>query len=147
MKSKDFQALLLRAAVVAMAVDGEVAEAEKQELARVANSTAYFLGFDHAALLPDLLADGLNTVDGAVAGLVEAVAQAQLNDQQESVLLDVLLRVIEADEVVLPAERELLRALRPVLHLPDALLLGRFPRLLGYLMSDGEEQILRPMAD
>ena len=147
MKSKDFQALLLRAAVVAMAVDGEVAEAEKQELARVANSTAYFLGFDHAALLLDLLADGQNTVDGAVAGLVEAVAQAQLNDQQESVLLDVLLRVIEADEAVLPAERELLRALRPVLHLPDALLLGRFPRLLGYLMSDGEEQILRPMAD
>ena len=147
MKSKDFQALLLRAAVVAMAADGEVAEAEKQELARVANSTAYFLGFDHAALLLDLLADGQNTVDGAVAGLVEAVAQAQLNDQQESVLLDVLLRVIEADEVVLPAERELLRALRPVLHLPDALLLGRFPRLLGYLLSDGEEQILRPMAD
>lgn len=147
MKSKDFQALLLRAAVVAMAADGEVAESEKQELAQVANSTAYFLGFDHAALLPNLLADGENTATGAVERLVEAVAQAQLNDQQESVLLDVLLRIIEADDVVLPAERELLRALRPVVHLPDALLLGRYPRLLGYLMSDGEEQILRPVAD
>lgn len=147
MKSKDFQALLLRAAVVAMTVDGEVAEAEKQELARVANSTAYFLGFDHAALLPNLLADRENTAAGAVARLVEAVVAAQLNDQQESVLMDVLLRVIEADEVVLPTERELLRALRPMLHLPDALLLGRFPRLLGYLMSDDGEQVLRPMAD
>ncbi len=143
MKSKDFQALLLRAAVVAMAADGEVAETEKQELARVANSTAYFLGFDHTALLPDLLADEKNTAAGAVARLAEAVAAAQLNDRQESALLDVLLRVIEADEVVLLAERELLRALRPVLHLPDALLLGRYPRLLGYLMSDGEDQVLK----
>jgi tellurite resistance protein len=143
MKSKDFQALLLRAAVVAMAADGEIAESEKQELAQVANSTAYFLGFDHSKLLPDLLADEDNTSADAVARLVEAVAQAQLNDQQESILLDILLRVIEADEVVMPAERELLRALRPVLHISDALLLGHHPRLLGYLMPDGGDQMLQ----
>ena len=147
MKSKDFQALLLRAAVVAMAADGEVAEAEKQELARVANSTAYFLGFDHTALLPELLADEENTADGAVAQLAEAVAAAQLNDRQESVLLDVLLRVIEADGVVLLTERELLRALRPVLRISDTLLLGHYPQLLGYLMSDNEGHVLRPMSD
>ena len=126
-----------------MAADGEVAEAEKQELAQVASSTAYFLGLDHATLLPQLLADSGNTDSSAVGQLIEAVAAAQLNDQQESVLLDVLLRVIEADEVVLRAERELLRALRPVLHISDALLLGRYPRLLGYLMSDGEDQVLQ----
>lgn len=143
MKSKDFQALLLRAAVVAMAVDGEAAEAEKQELAQVASSTAYFLGLDHATLLPQLLADGGNTDSIAVGRLIEAVEAAQLNDQQESMLLDVLLRVIEADEVVLRAERELLRALRPVLRIPDAMLLGRYPRLLGYLMSDGEDQVFQ----
>lgn len=146
MKSKEFQALLLRVAVVAMAADGEVAEAEKQELVRVANSTAYFLGFDHSNLLPDMLADEENTSAGAVARLVETVAQAQLNDKQESILLDVLLRVIEADEVVLPAERELLRALRPVLHISDALLLGHHPRLLGYLMPDDDDQILNPIS-
>lgn len=143
MKSKEFQALLLRAAVIAMAADGEIAEAEKQELARIASSTAYFLSRDYTALLPQLLADGGNTSAGAVARLVETVAAAQLNDQQESALLDVLLRVIEADEVVLRAERDLLRALRPVLHISDALLLGRYPRLLGYLMSGGEDQILQ----
>ena len=147
MKSKDFQALLLRAAVVAMAADGEVAEAEKQELARVANSTAYFLGFDHTALLPELLADRENTAAGAVARLADAVAAAQLNDRQESALLDVLLRVIEADGVVLSAERELLRALRPVLRISDMLLLGYHPQLLGYLMSDNEGHVLRPIPD
>ena len=135
--------MLLRAAVVAMAADGEVAEAEKQELAQVASSTAYFLGLDHATLLPQLLADGGNTDASAVGRLIETVAIAQLNDQQESVLLDVLLRVIEADEVVLPAERELLRALRPVLRISDTLLLGRYPRLLGHLVSDGEDQVLQ----
>lgn len=147
MKCKDFQALLLRTAVVAMAADGEVAEAEKQELARVASSTAYFLGFDHITLLPDLLADGKNTAAGAVARLAETVAAAQLNDRQESVLLDVLLRVIEADGVVLSAERELLRALRPVLRISDTLLLGRYPQLLGYLISDNEGHLLRPIPD
>lgn len=130
-----------------MAADGEVADAEKQELAQVANSTAYFLGFDHTALLPELLADEENTAAGAVVRLAEAVAAAQLNDRQESVLLDVLLRVIEADELVLPAERELLRALRPVLRISDTLLLGRYPQLLGYLMSDNEGQVLRPIPD
>jgi uncharacterized tellurite resistance protein B-like protein len=143
MKSKEFQALLLRAAVVAMAADGEIAEAEKQELARIASSTAYFLGLDYTALLPQLLADGGNTGASAVGHFIEAVAIAQLNDQQESMLLDVLLRVIEADEVVLRAERELLREIRPVLRISNVLLLGRYPRLLGYLMSDGENQVLQ----
>jgi hypothetical protein len=78
-----------------------------------------------------------------VGHFIEAVAIAQLNDQQESMLLDVLLRVIEADEVVLRAERELLREIRPVLRISNVLLLGRYPRLLGYLMSDGENQVLQ----
>ena len=143
MKSKDFQTLLLRAAVVAMAADGEIAEAEKQELAQIANSTAYFLGFDHATLLSELLADADNTDASATDRLVQAVVAAQLNDQQESVFLDVMLRVIEADEEVLPAERNLLRALRPVLRISDTLLLGHYPHMLGYLMSDGDDKGLK----
>jgi uncharacterized tellurite resistance protein B-like protein len=138
MKTSEFQALLLRAAVVAMAVDGEIAETEEQELAHIASSTAYFLGFDHAATLVQLVSNSENTDTYAVTRLVDSVAQANLRDNQEIVLLDVLLRVIEADEVVLPSERILLRALRPVLQLPNSTLLGRYPRLLGYLMPDSE---------
>lgn len=138
MKSNEFQALLMRAAVVAMAADGEVAEEERQELAHIANSTAYFLGFDHATILPQLLADSLNTNAHAASTLVKAVANANLSDIQKPVLLDVILRVVEADKVVRPAERALLRALREVLNLPDGLLLGHHPRLLGYLMTDGD---------
>jgi hypothetical protein len=65
----------------------------QQELAQVASSTAYFLGLDCTTLLPQLLADIENK-------LVEVLA-AQLNDQKESVLLDVMLMAVKADQVVL----------------------------------------------
>lgn len=139
MKPNDFQALLLRAAVVAMAADGDIAEEEKQELANIASSTAYFLGFDHVGTLSTLLADKDNLNAEAINRLINTVASAKLSDHQEPVLLDILLRVIEADNVVMPAERELLRLLRPVLHLSDGVIFGRHPRLLGYLMSNSDE--------
>ncbi len=136
MKTNDFQALLLRAAVVAMAADGEIADAEKAELARMAGSTAYFLGYDHATALPGLLADPGTAGPAAPAALAQAIAAGALNLRQEEALVDVLLRIIEADAVVQPAERALLRTLRPALQLPDAALLGRFPKLLRYLLPD-----------
>ena len=140
MKTNDFQALLLRAAVVAMAADGEIAETEKAELARLTGSTAYFLGFDHAHALPGLLADPTTAGPAAPAALAQAIAAGALNLRQEEALLDVLLRIIDADGVVQPAERALLRTLRPALLLPDAALLGLFPRLLRYLLPGTERK-------
>ena len=142
MKTNDFQALLLRAAVVAMAADGEIADVEKAELGRLAGSTAYFLGFDHARALPGLLADPATAGPAAPAALAQAVAAGALNLRQEEALVDVLLRIIEADAVVQPAERALLRTLRPALQLPDATLLGRFPKLLRYLLPDAGEALV-----
>ena len=141
MKTTDFQLLLLRASVVAMAADGDVAEAEKQELAEVVNSTAYFLGFSHEEALTLLLADKNNYGSGAVLALAQAVREGHLKPRQEEVLVEVLLRIIEADAVVQPAERELLRTLRQALQLSDGALLTRFPRLLTYLMPDADESL------
>jgi Trp operon repressor len=142
MKTAEFQALLLRTAVVAMAVDGEVAEREQEELAHIANSTAYFLGYDHATVLTLLLANSENTDVNAVARLVNAIEQGNLRENQEIVLVDVLLRVIEADEVVLAAEKDLLRALRPALRLPNATLFSQYPRYLEYLMLNDDTKLL-----
>ena len=142
MKTAEFQSLLLRAAVVAMAADGDIAEEEKIELSRVTGSTAYFLGFDHASALPDILADSSIASSAAPAALGQAIVAGALNLRQEEALLDVLLRIIEADHVVLPAERALLRTLRPALQLPDATLLGRFPQMLRYLLPDVSDEYL-----
>lgn len=141
MKTTDFQHLLLRAAVVAMGADGDVAEEEKRELARVASSTAYFLGFNYNESLPLLLAEGRNHQSGAALALAQAVEEGHLKPKQEEVLMEVLLRIIEADAVVQPAERTLLRTLRQVLQLSDGTLLTRFPRLLTYLMPDTDEPL------
>lgn len=113
---------------------------EKAELSRLAGSTAYFLGYNHAQALPGLLADPGTAGPAAPAALAQAVAAGALNLRQEEALLDVLLRIVEADKVVQPAEQALLRTLRPALLLPDATLLSRFPQLLRYLLPNAERK-------
>lgn len=136
MRTSDFQSLLLRAAVVAMGVDGDVAEQEKKALAQVAASTAYFLGFDHVNALPSLLGDENNFGAAAPEILALAIQEGHLKPRQEEAMIEVLLRIIEADAVVHLTERELLRKLRNTWQMSDGVLLARFPQLLHYLMPD-----------
>lgn len=141
MKTVDFQHLLLQAAVVAMAADGEVAEEEKQELARIVNSTAYFLGSDHTTTLPVLLADSSNFGNEAIRKLTRLIQEGDLKPRQEEVLLEVLLRIVEADSIVNSAEREMLRVLRPCFQQTDTALLTRFPRLLNYMLPSSDDSL------
>jgi len=141
MKTEDFQHLLLQAAVMAMAVDGKIADEEKQELARMAGSMAYFLGFDHAAVLPALLADTNNFGNNAIHRLTQTIQEGNLKPRQEATLIEVLLRIVEADSVVNSAEREMLRTLRPYLKQTDTALLTRFPCLLKYMLSNSEDSL------
>lgn len=141
MKTNEFQLLLLRASVVAMAVDGDIAEEEKQELARIVGSSAYFLGFSHETLLPQLLTDDANHGSGAAGTLAQIIREGNLKPRQEEVLIEVLLCIIEADAVVQPAERDLLRTLRSAWQLSDGVLMTRFPRLLTYLLPASDDPL------
>lgn len=135
MDRTDYQRLLLKHAVHAMACDGEVHPDEVSEVRRLVDTTPYFedvdVGEEMDATVATLRADGAGEVRSGVA----ALAGADLNRVQKLRVLEVLLSVVSADRVVGDEERSYVGAVREALGLTTADLVTRFPTDLGVLMS------------
>lgn len=133
MTTSHFQILLSKAAVAAMAIDGEIHDNEVKELRAVASQTPYFFDFDYNQALDEntsfVKAQGKN----AINQWLDEIAQAELSDKQKWILVEVLLRVMDADHKADPSELIFLQLVITKIHLNEEQLITRFPTYIHWL--------------
>lgn len=135
MKNQEFKSFLFRSAVIAMACDGEIAESEIKTIKGLANDEIFFLGLDYEDLLQKNVNEIKLTGKLAINNYLAELASIQLNNRQESQLIEVLLAVINADNTAEESELKFLHLVKSRLKMDQETLIVQFPNNIEQLMD------------
>lgn len=135
MKNTDFKPFLFKSAVMAMACDGDIAEAEISEIRNIVANEIYFMGYDFEEPLKsnteNIKANGKN----AINQYLQEIVANDLNAHQEILLIEVLLRMILADGKADESELKFLHMAKSKLKTDEQTLIVKFPHQIDYLMD------------
>ena len=135
MKNTDFKPFLFKSAVMAMACDGHIADTEISEIRNIVANEIYFMGYDFEEPLKsnteNIKANGKN----AINQYLQEIVNNDLNDHQEILLIEVLLRMILADGKVDESELKFLQMAKSKLKTDEQTLIVKFPHQIDYLMD------------
>jgi uncharacterized tellurite resistance protein B-like protein len=135
MKTEAFQDLLLKSAVSVIACDGSIDETEVSEIRNMAENEIYFMGYDFEEPLANNLKYIKERGASAINEYLKEVANANLNDNQELLLIEVLIRAIESDEKVEPNEIKFLQMVKSKLKTSEETIITNFPKQMNYLID------------
>ena len=118
-----------------MACDGDIAETEISEIRNIVANEIYFMGYDFEEPLKsnteNIKANGKN----AINKYLQEIVANDLNDHQEILLIEVLLRMILADGKVDESELKFLHMAKSKLKTDEQTLIVKFPHQIDYLMD------------
>ena len=112
MKTDVFQDLLLKSAVSVIACDGSIDDSEILEIRNMAENEIYFMGYDYELPLTTNLSYIKERGSIAINEYLNDLANADLNANQELLLIEVLIRAIESDQKVEPNEIKFLQMVK-----------------------------------
>lgn len=135
MKNQDFKDFLFKSAVMAMACDGDIAEAEIEEIKSIVANEIYFMGYDFDEPLKNNIENIKANGKGAINQYLQEIGTNNLNEQQEILLIEVLLRIIEADNDVQNTELKFLQLAKAKLKIDEQTLIVKFPKQIDYLLD------------
>lgn len=135
MKTEDFQHLLLRSAVTVMACDGSIDDYEINEIKRMAESEIYFMGYDFVQPLKDSISYIKANGTKAINEYLNDLTVANLNARQEILLIEVLIRTIEADSKIQDSEIKFLQLVKSKLNTTEETIITKFPKQMNYLID------------
>jgi uncharacterized tellurite resistance protein B-like protein len=135
MKTEAFQNLLLKLAVSVIACDGSIEESEISEIRNMAENEIYFMGYDFEESLEEILKSIKEKGTSAINDYLKEVAIANLNNNQELLLIEVLIRAIESDKKVEPNEIKFLQMVKSKLKTSEETIITRFPKQMNYLID------------
>lgn len=135
MKTEAFQDLLLKSAVSVIACDGNIDETEISEIRNMAENEIYFMGYDFEEPLANNLIYLKEKGTSAINEYLKEVSNANLNDNQELLLIEVLIRAIESDEKVEPNEIKFLQMVKSKLKTSEETIITKFPKQMNYLID------------
>src|SRR6056297_83930 len=93
-----FKKLLFKSAFCCMACDGHIDQKEIEEIKKMDTNTTYFGDIDLSSELEELISDLSKNGKKVVNDLFEELRKIELNPVQELLILEVVLRIIYADE-------------------------------------------------
>lgn len=129
MDKDNFKRLLFKVAFCTMACDGYIDEREINELMVMDTSTTFFDGISLTSELNQLVADFTDKGKTVIKDMLEELKSAALNPLQEMIILEVSLRIINADEKHDENEIKFVNLLRSKLKLHDEIILDRFGKI------------------
>ena len=135
MKTEAFQNLLLKSAVSVIACDGSIDEAEISEIRNMAENEIYFMGYDFEEPLEANLQTLKEKGKSAINDYLKELTSANLNDNQELLLIEVLIRAIESDEKVEANEVKFLQMVKSKLKTSEETIITKFPKQMNYLID------------
>lgn len=135
MKTEAFQQLLLKSAVSVIGCDGNIDEAEVSEIKNMAENEIYFMGLDYEQLLNENLTYLKEKGKAAINEYLNDLGKADLNENQELLLIEVLIRAIESDDKVEPNEIRFLQLVKSKLNTSEETIITKFPKQMNYLID------------
>lgn len=135
MKTEAFQNLLLKSAIFVMACDGSIDESEIAEIKNMADNEIYFMGFD----IEEPFEKSLNYIKQngkkAINEYLNELSQLNLNEKQELLLIEVLIRTIESDNKIESSEVKFLQLVKSKLDISEETIITQFPKQMNYLID------------
>lgn len=135
MKNTDFKTFLFKSAVMAMACDGEIADEEVTEIKNIVANEIYFMGYEYEEPLKSNIEYIKTNGKNAINQYLQEIVTNDLNENQEILLIEVLLRIIQADDKVEESELKFLQMVKSKLKTDEQTLIVKFPNQINYLMD------------
>jgi uncharacterized tellurite resistance protein B-like protein len=126
MNQTDYQKLLLMASVCMMACDGKIHKDEIDEIRKISETTTYFEKIDYAKEIDSIVSDIAKNGKNTIQKLFRTIKENELTHVQELLLVEVLMRIIYADNVKDPNEVMFLNIVRSYLKIHSEMLMQRF---------------------
>jgi uncharacterized tellurite resistance protein B-like protein len=135
MKNSEFKDFLFKSAVIAMACDGNISEEEVNELKTIVANEIYFMGYEiEEPLRKNIEAIKINGKN-AVNHFLQEITNNDLNENQELLLIEVLLKIIQADSKFEENELRFLHMTKSKLKTDEKTLIVKFPNQIDYLID------------
>lgn len=135
MKNQDFKDFLFKSAVMAMACDGDIAETEIEEIKNIVANEIYFMGYDFEEPLKSNIDNIKANGKAAINQYLQEIETNNLNEHQEILLIEVVLRIIEADNDVQTSELKFLQMAKAKLKVDEQTLIVKFPKQIDHLLD------------
>lgn len=135
MRTQDFQKLLLESAISVMGCDGSIDESEIHEIKQMAENEIYFMGYDYEPVFESHLKYLKDNGSTAINEYLKRLQDVSLNKQQEFLLLEVLIRTIESDQVIDDNEVKFLQLVKSKLNVSEEEIITKFPKQITYLID------------
>jgi len=129
MDKNGFKKLLFKVAFCTMACDGYIDKREIEELKVMDKKTSFFEAIDLSEELKQLIKDIDNKGTKVIEDLFSCLRETKLNPIQELLVLEVALRIINADNKHDENEIKFIHLLRSKLELHDETINDRFGAL------------------
>lgn len=135
MKNQDFKKFLFKSAVMAMACDGDIADIEITEIKNMVANEIYFMGYDFEEPLKNNIDYIKKNGKNAINQYLQEIGTNDLNEHQEILLIEVLLRMIESDNNIQHPELKFLQMAKAKLKIDEQTLIVKFPNQVRHLMD------------
>lgn len=135
MERTEFKKLLFNVAFCAMACDGHIDNREIEEMKVIDKNTTYFGDIDLSEELNNLIKELNEKGKEVITELLEKLKDSDLNTIQELLVLEIALRIVNADEVLDENEINFVRLIRSKLKLHDEIIKDRFG-IIDYLVTN-----------
>ncbi len=129
MEKIEFKKLLFKVAFCAMVCDGTIQPEEKEEMKLMDKSTSFFEAIDLSNKLKQLVSQFDKRGTKVIQETFTSLKENDLNPIQELIVLEVALRIINADEFQDDNEKKFINLLRSKLELHDETINDRFGKL------------------
>lgn len=141
MKQQDFQKLLLETVICSIACDGDIDDREVAELHKMVSHAQYFKGFNGHVSLEDMVQSVKSDGRSFLKAYFELLENTDLSPVQELLVLEVVLRIIQADGRLDDNEITFLKLVRSSFSVHDQIITQRFGNV-PYLTSGSSEQFV-----
>ena len=125
MKEIKFEKLLFNTAVCVMACDGQIHENEVNELKLIAENTPYFKELDYNSELKKIMKE-LKKNTNIMKLYFDLFKDAEFTPVQELLILEVVLRMMYADNRIDENEVKFIKLIKRYLKIPDQIIFERF---------------------
>ena len=137
----EYKELLLKTAVCAITADGVIDQRETKALYHIEKNSPYFSSVDLESTLKSSLDNCMKDIKLFLDATIDSISKENLHPIQELTLMEMSLRIIKADGIVVEVEWEFIKKLRDVLQIDDLIISERFGAIdyLGIAAPEGQE--------
>jgi uncharacterized tellurite resistance protein B-like protein len=146
-KNQEFKDFLFRSAVIAMACDGDIVDTEIEEIKSIVANEIYFMGYDFEIPLKNCIDDIKTKGKASINQYLQDLEAVSFSEHQKLLLIEVLLRIIEADDDVKSGEIKFLQMVKAKLNVDQQTLIVKFPKQIEYLIDFHNFGLLQEFTD